>query len=98
VRLPREITPGAATRRALLVDCLVALTLALVAIILAAGIGVVGFAALLVALVLVLWIGVEAGLRRRSGLRPGRRSRRDQVEDEARPDPVREEPTADQPR
>lgn len=100
--LPRDITPGAAARRALLADCLIALTLALVAIVLAAGIGVVGFAALLVALVLVLWIGVEAGVRRmrrwRSGLRPGRRRRRDQIEDEAEPDPVREEPTADQPR
>ena len=98
VRLPRDISPGTAARRSLLADCLIALTLALVAIILAAGIGVVGVAALLVALVLVLWIGVEAGLRRRSGPRPGRRRRRDQIEEEAVPDPVREEPSADQPR
>jgi hypothetical protein len=64
VRLPREITPGAAARRSLLADFLIALVLALVAIQLAAGIGVVGFAALLVLLVLLLSIGIEAALRR----------------------------------
>lgn len=63
MRLPREITPGAAARRSLLADTLIALALALTAITLAAGIGVVGFAALLVLLVLLLWIGLEAALR-----------------------------------
>ncbi|MBA3865570.1 MAG: hypothetical protein H0X42_04365 [Solirubrobacterales bacterium] len=103
-RLPREITPGAAARRTLLADCLIALVLALAAIALAAGIGVVGFAALLVLLVLVLWIAVEAGVRRvlrrrrRSAPPVRRRGRRAQVEDETGLDPLREEPTADQPR
>lgn len=63
VKLPREITPGAAARRALLADALIALPLALIAIALAAGIGVVGFAALLVLLFLLSWIGVEAVVR-----------------------------------
>jgi hypothetical protein len=62
VRLPREITPGAAARRPPLADTLIALALALTAITLAAGIGVVGFAALLVLLVLLLWIGLETVL------------------------------------
>jgi NhaP-type Na+/H+ or K+/H+ antiporter len=64
VRLPRDVSPGAGARRALLADSLVALLLAAVAILLAAGIGVVGFVALLVLLVLLLCIGVEAGVRR----------------------------------
>jgi len=66
VRPPRDVTPGAGARRALLADSLIALLLAVVAILLAAGIGVVGFVALLVLLVLLLWIGVEAALRRRA--------------------------------
>ncbi len=64
MRLPEDITPGAAARRSLLADFLIALVIALVAIQLAAGIGVVGFAALLVLLGLLLWIGIEAALRR----------------------------------
>ena len=64
VRLPRDVSPGARARRALLADFLVASLLAAVAILLAAGIGVVGFVALLVLLLLLLWIGVEASLRR----------------------------------
>jgi hypothetical protein len=63
VRLPRDVTPGAGARRSLLADSLVALLLAVVAIQLAAGIGVVGFVALLVLLLLLLWIGVEAVVR-----------------------------------
>lgn len=57
---PREISAGAAARRALLVDLLIAIALALLAFQLAAGIGVVGFLALLASLGLVLWIVVEA--------------------------------------
>ncbi|HEY5054074.1 MAG TPA: hypothetical protein VII45_11770 [Solirubrobacterales bacterium] len=64
MRLPREISPGAAARRALLADLLIALALALAAIALAAGIGIVGFAALLVLLALGAWTGVEAAIRR----------------------------------
>jgi hypothetical protein len=60
VRLPSEITPGAAARRALLADVLIALALTALAFLLAAGIGIVGFGALLVLLALLLWFGVEA--------------------------------------
>jgi hypothetical protein len=63
VRLPRDITAGAASRRALLADLVAAIALALVAITAAAGIGVVGFTALLVFLALLVWFGVEAGVR-----------------------------------
>jgi hypothetical protein len=59
----RDISRGAAARRSLLADFLIALVLALLAIALAAGIGVVGFAAILVLLVLLLWLGIEAALR-----------------------------------
>jgi hypothetical protein len=64
VSLPREISPGTAARRSLLVDLLAAIALALLTILLAAGIGVVGFLALLTTLVLVLWIVLEAMVRR----------------------------------
>ncbi len=64
VTLPRDISPGTAARRSLLGDLLVAIALALLAFQLASGIGVVGFVALLTIVVLLLWIGVEAALRR----------------------------------
>ena len=64
VTLPRDITPGARARRSFLADFLIALLIALVAIAIAAGIGVVGAFALLVFLVLALWFGVEALVRR----------------------------------
>ncbi|HEY2334086.1 MAG TPA: hypothetical protein VGH58_03640 [Solirubrobacterales bacterium] len=73
--LPRDISPGTAARRSLLADLLVALALALLAFQLAAGIGVVGFLALLTILVLVLWIAIEATIRRvarRKSKRAGR--------------------------
>jgi hypothetical protein len=63
VRLPRKVSPDAAARRSLLADFLIALVLALLAIALAAGIGVVGFAAILTLLVLLFWYGIEAALR-----------------------------------
>jgi uncharacterized membrane protein YhiD involved in acid resistance len=63
VRLPRDITTGARARRALLADTLAAALLALVAILVSAGIGVVGFGALAVFLVLVAWAAVEFLLR-----------------------------------
>jgi membrane protein implicated in regulation of membrane protease activity len=69
VRLPREITPGAATRRALLADLAIAIGIALLALLLAAGVGVVAFLALPVLLLLLAWIAIEAmvgGVRRRS--------------------------------
>jgi NhaP-type Na+/H+ or K+/H+ antiporter len=72
VSLPRDISPGTAAHRSLLADLLIALALALPAFQLAAGIGVVGFIALLTTVILLLWIGVEAALRRTVR---GRRSR-----------------------
>jgi hypothetical protein len=63
VRLPREISAGAASRRAFLADALAAALIAVAAILLAAGIGVVGFGALVVLLVLSAWIAVEALVR-----------------------------------
>jgi len=64
VNLPRDISPGTAARRSLLADLLIAIAVALLTIQLAAGIGVVGFLALLTILVLVLWILAEAAIRR----------------------------------
>jgi hypothetical protein len=52
-----------AQRKALLVDLLCALALAAAAIATAAGIGVVGFFAALTVLALLLWVGIEAGVR-----------------------------------
>lgn len=72
VRLPRDISPGAAARRSLLADLGVAVAIALLALQLAAGVGVVGFFALLALLVLLLWIGVEAALRKGARRRRGR--------------------------
>jgi hypothetical protein len=63
VRLPRDISPGTAARRSLLADSLIAMAVALVALQLAAGVGVVGFFALLVLLILLSWIGLEAAIR-----------------------------------
>ena len=77
VRLPRDISPGAAARRSLLADFLIALVLALLAIALAAGIGVVGFAATLILLVLLFWLGIEATLRWGRGRRESGIEKRD---------------------
>lgn len=74
VSLPREISPGTGARRSLLADLIAALAIALLALQLAAGIGVIGFLATLVILVLVSWIAVEAAIhklvRRRKVHRP----------------------------
>jgi hypothetical protein len=64
VSLPRDISPGTAARRSLLADLLVAIAIALLAFQLAAGIGVVGFLALLTILVLALWTAIEAAIRK----------------------------------
>jgi hypothetical protein len=63
VKLPRNVSPAAAERRSLLFDTLLGLAIAIAAIIVAAGIGVVGFFALLCALVIVPWYLLEGGLR-----------------------------------
>ncbi len=65
---PRRISPAARARRALLVDLLLAAAIATLALSLAAGLGVVGFFALPLLLIGLLWVGAEravAGLRRR---------------------------------
>ena len=77
MRLPRNVSPAAAARRSLLIDALVGLALALFAIALAAGIGVVGFFALLVTLAVALWSLVEGALRLRRRRARGRGLRRD---------------------
>ncbi len=69
MRPPRRISPAAARRRALLVDVALGLLLGIAAIVVAAGIGVVGFFALLCALVLVPWYLLEGGFRRTRGRR-----------------------------
>lgn len=63
VGLARDISPRARSRRAFFTDLLIAIALAMVTILLAAGIGVVGFFALLVLLILGVWIGLEAVIR-----------------------------------
>jgi len=56
--------PAAARRRALAIDLLAAAAIAAVAIALAAGVGVLGFVALPVLLVGLVWLGLEALARR----------------------------------
>jgi hypothetical protein len=63
VKLPRNVSPAAAERRSLLLDGLIGVLIALAAIVVAAGIGVVGFFALICALVVVAWYLIESGLR-----------------------------------
>jgi hypothetical protein len=63
VRLPRHVSPAAAARRSLLFDVLIGLAVAIAAIIVAAGIGVVGFFALLCVLVIVPWYLLEGSVR-----------------------------------
>ena len=77
VILPRHVTPAAAARRAWLADLLAALAITTVALLLATGIGVVAFFALLTLIVLLSWLAIEsllARLRRRSAPRRPRRS------------------------
>ncbi len=64
MRLPREISSGAARRRALLFDALAAIAIAVVVIALSAGLGIVGSIALITLLVLLIWTAVEFLLRR----------------------------------
>lgn len=71
---PREISSGARARRALLIDCLAAALLALPALLLTAGLGVVAFFALPLFLLGLLWLAAEAAVR---ALRRRRRRRRD---------------------
>jgi hypothetical protein len=68
----RRISPGVAARRTLLVDSLCAIALALAALILCAGLGIVGVIAVLTLLAIAVWLAIEAlvhTLKRRSAPR-----------------------------
>ena len=65
MRLPRNVSPAAARRRSLLFDVVLGTLIGILAIVVAAGIGVVGFFGLLCAAVLVPWYLLEGGLRNR---------------------------------
>jgi hypothetical protein len=67
VRLPRNISPAAAERRSLLFDVLLGVLIGIFAIIVAAGIGVVGFFALLCFLAIIPWHLFDRRSRRRRG-------------------------------
>jgi hypothetical protein len=64
VKLPDNISPAAARRRALLADVTIAVVITIATITIAAGLGVVGVAAIITLLTLLAWRGVEALLRR----------------------------------
>jgi hypothetical protein len=61
----RRVSARVARRRALLVDLICGVLLAIVAIAIAAGVGVVGVGALLTLVVVLAWTGVENLLGRR---------------------------------
>ncbi len=63
MRLPHNVSPAAARRRSLLVDVVLGIFIGLVAIAVAAGIGVVGFFALACVLVVVASYLIEGGVR-----------------------------------
>jgi hypothetical protein len=69
VRPPRHISPAAARRRSLLVDTVLGISIGICAIVVAAGIGVVGFFALICVLVLLAWYLIEGGIRGARGRR-----------------------------
>ena len=71
MRLPRDISAGAASRRLLLADLLIAIGIAAVVFLLAAGVGVVAVLALPTLLVLLAWFAIEAVVRSVRG-RPAR--------------------------
>jgi hypothetical protein len=66
VKLPDNISPAAARRRALLADLTVAVVIATTTITIAAGLGVVGVAAVITLMTLLVWRGTEALLHRRA--------------------------------
>ncbi len=61
--LPRNVSPAAARRRSWLIDVVLGILVGIVAIVLAAGIGVVGFLALICALIVVSSYLIEGGAR-----------------------------------
>lgn len=58
------VPPKPVRRHALAIDMLCGALLAIVAIELSAGIGVVGFGAIITLLIVLAWVGIEAALRR----------------------------------
>ena len=71
MRLPRKISPAAARRRSLLFDAALGILVGAFALIVAAEIGVVGFFALLCAVVLVPWYLLDGTLGRARRNPPG---------------------------
>ena len=69
MKVPRHVSPAAARRRSLLVDCLIGVAIGICALVVAAGVGVVGFFALICALVLLPWYLIEGGIRGARGRR-----------------------------
>jgi hypothetical protein len=63
VRLPRNVSPAAARRRSLLIDAMLGFLIAVCAITAAAGVGVVGFFALICALIVASWYLIEGSVR-----------------------------------
>jgi hypothetical protein len=63
VNRARRISPGAAARRALIIDALCAIALALAALSLCAGLGIVGVIAVLTLIAIGLWFATEALFR-----------------------------------
>lgn len=71
MRLPRNISPAAAERRSLLFDAVLGILIGISAIVIAAGIGVVGFFALLCLLAIIPWYLIDRGTHRRRRQRRG---------------------------
>lgn len=74
MRPPRHVSPAAAARRSLLLDALLGVLVGIAALVIAAGIGVVGFFALLCALILIPWYLLEAGFHGTRGRRRPKRN------------------------
>lgn len=70
----RRVSPKVARQRALVVDIACATLVAVGALTVAAGIGVVAAGALLTLLVVLAWIGIEAALVRMRRLTANRRA------------------------
>lgn len=60
----RRVSARVARRRALVVDLVCGLVLAIIAITVSAGIGVVAVGALIALLTILVWIGIETALAR----------------------------------
>ena len=63
MRLPKDISPPARARRALLADVLIALAITATVVLLSAGVGVIGFGATISLLLLGLWFAAERLVR-----------------------------------